>query len=95
MLDFDERDLVEFAELAGFREVHLDLEANIKPKTKGMDWDTFLRSAGNPKIPTLAEAIREALTSPEKEAFIAHLRPLVEFKQGIDQSAVAYLWAVR
>lgn len=101
MLDFDERDLMEFTESAGFREVHLNLEAKITPKSKGRspfsvkDWDTFLRIAGNPNIPTLAEAMREALTPTEKKAFIAHLRPLVESKQGIDQSAFAYLWAVR
>jgi len=101
MLDFDERDLMEFTESAGFREVHLNLEAKITPKTRRRspfsvkDWDTLLQMPGNPRIPTLAEAMREALTPTEKEAFIAHLRPLVESKQGIDQSAFAYLWAVR
>jgi hypothetical protein len=84
MLYFGGRDLMEFTELAGFRAVHLDLEANIKPKTKGMDWNTFLRGAGNPRITTFAKAIREALTFSEIEPFIAHLRSRVEFKQRID-----------
>ena len=95
MLDFDEHDLMESIESAGFGEVHLNLEAKIKPKTEGVDWDTLLRMAGNPKIPTLAEAMREALTPTEKAAFVSHLRPLVESTQGIDQSAVAYLWAIK
>jgi len=95
MLDFDERDLIAFAEKAGFREIHLELHAEVKPPTEG-DWEAFLRVAGNPKIPTLEEAIQQALTPDEAEAFIAHLRPLVvERKQGISRSAVAYLWAVK
>ncbi len=95
MLDFDERDLITFAENAGFKEIYLELQVEIKPKDNNTSWEAMLRTAGNPKIPTLEEAMREALTPTETEALIAHLRPLVEVKQGVNQSAVAYLWAVK
>ena len=94
MLDFDERDLVAQAERAGFPEIHLELQAYVKPPEDG-DWSGFLNAAYNPKIPTLAEAMGEALTPAEAERFTAHLRPLVEARQGAHRLAVAYLWAVK
>ena len=95
MTDFDERDLIVFAEKAGFKEIHLELQVEIKPPTEVSDWEAFMRVAGNPKIPTLEEAIGQVLTSEEIEAFVAHLRPLVEGKQGTTRSALAYLWAMQ
>lgn len=95
MLNFDERDLLQLAETAGFTEIHLELEVEIKPKSGDENWDRLLNTAGNPKIPTLAEAMQEALTPAETEAFTAHLRPLVEARRGVDRSEVAYLWAVK
>ncbi len=98
MLDFDERDLFDLAEAAGFAEVHLNYEAKLVSNDAYFDvtdWDIFLRSAGNPKIPTLEEAINEALTQEEAERFSAHLRPLVENARRRGTSAVAYLWATK
>ncbi len=95
MLDFDERDLITFAEKTGFKEIHLELQVEIKKKDNDTNWEMVLRTAWNPKIPTLEEAMREALTPTETKTLIAHLRPLVDAKQGVNQSAVAYLWAVK
>jgi len=94
MTDFDERDLVRFAEQAGFKEIHLELQIEIKPPEHG-DWKRLKQIAGNPKIPTLEEAMHQVLSPEEREHFINHLRPLVEAKQGVRRSAVAYLWAVK
>jgi ubiquinone/menaquinone biosynthesis C-methylase UbiE len=94
MGDFDERDLIAYAEKAGFKEIHLELQIEIKP-SENTDWSVMMHTAGNPKIPTLEEAIQEALTPDEAETFVSHLRPLVESKQGIHRSAIAYLWAVK
>ena len=95
MTDFDERDLIVCAEKARFKEIHLELQGEIKPPIETSDWDTLMRIAGNPKIPTLEEAIGQTLTSEEAEKFVAHLRPLVEAKQGTVRSALAYLWAIK
>jgi ubiquinone/menaquinone biosynthesis C-methylase UbiE len=94
MTDFDERNLVAYAEKAGFSEIHLELQIEVKPH-ENADWAAFLHTAGNPKIPTLAEAMEQALTPVEAERFETHLRPLVEAKQGTRRFAVAYLWAVK
>jgi arsenite methyltransferase len=98
MLDFDERDLFDLAEGAGFSEVRLNYEASLVSDDAYFgvtDWDVFVRSAGNPKIPTLEEAMNEALTPEETERFTVHLRPLVENARRRGTSAIAYLWAVK
>jgi arsenite methyltransferase len=85
MLDFDERDLLRFAEQAGFEEVHLELQTTIRPATKedaagevSQRWETFLQSSPNPLVPTFEETMQQALTAEEREQLTAHLRPLVE-----------------
>ena len=92
MLDFDERDLLRLAEDAGFPEIHLELHAEIVP-AEPRRWETVLHSSGNPRIPTLAEAIHEALTPAEAERYMAFLRPIVEEGRGTSRGATAYLWA--
>ena len=94
MTDFDERDLLRFAEQAGFQEIHLELQVEIKPP-EGGDWERLIKVAGNPKIPTLEEAIYQVLSPEEIEIFIKHLRPLVETAQGVHRSAMAHLWALK
>jgi arsenite methyltransferase len=93
MLDFDDRDLVRLAELAGFGEVRLDLEVSVRRTRQPVPWDAFLRSSGNPNLPPLGLMLEEALTPAELAAFSAQLRPLVEAGDGIDRRAVAYLTA--
>ncbi len=60
MLDFDERDLVKLAEGAGFFPVELDLHAVVRP-SEPRPWEAFVNSSGNPKIPTIGEAMDQAL----------------------------------
>jgi hypothetical protein len=94
MLDFDERDLIRFAEEAGFFPIDLELQAEVK-WTDPKSWAAFLNSSGNPKIPTIAQAMDEVLSPAEQEEFAEHLRPLVEEGRGIWRMATAYLKAVK
>jgi ubiquinone/menaquinone biosynthesis C-methylase UbiE len=91
MLDFDERHLLELAEAAGFFPLHLLLEAEISP-IEPRSWEGFVNSAGNPKIPTFAEAMEQALTESERDRLIAHLRPLVEQGHGEWRMAMAHVY---
>jgi ubiquinone/menaquinone biosynthesis C-methylase UbiE len=95
MLDFDERDLLAMTEQAGFKEMSLELQIEVKPHAEEVSWETWLHTAPNPEAPTPEEAIKEALTQAEVEQFVAHLRPLVEARQGTARHAVVYLWAVK
>lgn len=90
MLDFDERDLLHLAEQAGFFPIRLWLEAEISP-VEPRSWDGFVNSAGNPKIPTLAEAMQQALDESERDRLTAYLRPLVEHGKGEWRMALAHL----
>jgi SAM-dependent methyltransferase len=109
MLDFDDRDLLAYAEQAGFPRVVVETRMQIVsypeaqatrkapklPETVAPStrWETVLRSAPNPLAPTLEEAMAAGLTPDEAERFTAHLRPLVEAHRRVERSAVAYLRA--
>jgi arsenite methyltransferase len=98
LLNFDERDLLRFAEEAGFCPIRLDYTAEISVTDTAItkSWDTMKRISGNPLDPTLEEAMDAALTPAEKERFERHLRPLVE--NGVrrhERSAFAYLSATK
>lgn len=95
MIDFDERDLVVFAERAGFQEIHVELQIDVSSTMEKTTWERFLHSASNPKVPTLDEAMQQALAPEEANTFTAHLRPLVEQGHGTRKSALAYLWATK
>jgi SAM-dependent methyltransferase len=94
MLDFDERDLIRLAERTGFFPIELELQAEIRA-IEPRPWDFFLNSSGNPRIPTIAEAMDQALTADERVRFATHLRVLVEEGKGVSRMASAYLSAVK
>ena len=94
MSDFNERDLVRFAEAAGFTEIHLQLNVAVRSPDP-IPWRTFINIAPNPLMPSLAEAMQQVLSPADAERFTAHLRPLVETGQGRRQLATGQLWASR
>jgi arsenite methyltransferase len=94
MLDFDERDLIRLAEEAGFFPIELELQAEIR-SIEPRPWPAFLNSSGNPRIPTIAQAMDRALTPDERERFSEHLRPLVEQGAGTWRMATAYVAAIK
>ena len=93
LIDFDERDLIAWAEQVGFAEVHLELRIDLEPTAPVANWDARENSSGNPLAPTLREAMEGALAPDELERFRAHLRAEAEAGRGLERSAVAYLWA--
>lgn len=99
MRDFDERDLLRFAEGAGFREVHLDYRVEIAPGDPPgwtmNTWDIIAWAAPNPLVPSLEEVVSEALALEEAERFMSHLKPLVEQGRRVRRDAFSYLWAVK
>jgi arsenite methyltransferase len=92
MLNFDERDLVRLAEEAGFYPISLQYDAEIR-RVDTCPWDAFRNQAGNPQIPTLAEAMADALTNAEQRVLTTVLRPLVEDGIGTWRLGHAFLFA--
>lgn len=93
VLGLDYNQLFKLAERAGFTEVDLELRVAIKPSRPPLPWDGFIRMAPYPKIPPLAEIMREALNPEEANALVSHLRPLVEGGICQDRTSGAYLCA--
>jgi ubiquinone/menaquinone biosynthesis C-methylase UbiE len=98
LVDFDERNLMTFAERAGFRIVELTYEARVEHDARprwlaDVSWDTFLRIAPNPLAPTFGELVDRALRPEEAKRFFGHLKPLYEKGKGTGRNAVAYLRA--
>jgi arsenite methyltransferase len=94
MLDFRDEDLVRLAESAGLSPVELELHVEVR-RADPLRWETFLRTAGNPRIPTLAEAMEQALTPAERDRVTEHLRPRVEEGRGTQRIARAYVRATK
>jgi arsenite methyltransferase len=96
MTDFDERDLLVYAESAGFTELHLEYRADVDRQPIEIDLDTMLRFAPNPLVPPYGEVIAEALTPVERDTLLARLREqLVAGARPHRRLGVAYLVAVR
>jgi ubiquinone/menaquinone biosynthesis C-methylase UbiE len=95
MLDFDERDLVQHAERAGFADVSLELRVTVKNGKRPVPWDRALRMSGNPLVPPLGEVLDRVLSPREIAEFTAHVKPLVESGTGRERQALAYLAAAR
>jgi arsenite methyltransferase len=99
LLNFDERDLLAFAEEAGFREITLDYNVDVSfgPHWAAeVGWETYKRMSGNPLDPTLEEAMNEALSEEEQVEFETYFRGLLESGAEINRrGATAYLRAVK
>lgn len=95
MTDFDERDLLAWAEAAGFKTISLHYEVTINQEAwlAGMSWEAFLAFSPNPLCPTVQEAMTRALERDEQRRFQSHMRPLVENNEGTTRGATVYLAA--
>jgi arsenite methyltransferase len=77
MIDFDERDIIDWAVTAGFEAVELDYRAQLDvPAEPIADWETLKHVAPNPLVPTYGEAIAATLTDDERERLDAHMTAL-------------------
>jgi ubiquinone/menaquinone biosynthesis C-methylase UbiE len=94
MMDFDERDLLRACEEAGFRHVRVDASFFAFP-AQPAKWDTVLHSAGNPNVPTLAEAMARIFNETERARYVAAMRPVVETGGGMAHTEMALLVGVK
>jgi SAM-dependent methyltransferase len=95
MIDFDDRDLVRHTRNAGFPDIDLELRVSVKARKQPIPWEQFLRTSGNPLVPTFGDALDRSLSQQEAAEFTSYLRPLVETGAGLERRAVAYLTAAK
>ncbi len=100
--NFGVHDLWRFVTDAGFSEVHLGFVVDILPGraqngsiAQKPSWEAFLKGSRHPFVPTVREAMHQALTADEAEQFTSYLRPLLETRQNERRSALAYLLGVK
>jgi ubiquinone/menaquinone biosynthesis C-methylase UbiE len=92
---FDDRELLDLAEDAGFGEIHLELRVDVRTSRQPCPWDRFLRMSPNPLLPAFGRVLDEALDRAEADELTNYLRPLVESGSGRRRQALAGLAAVK
>jgi arsenite methyltransferase len=99
LTDFDERDLFEWAERAGFWSIELAYEAKLEHGKVGWSsegsWATLLHTAPNPQAPTFDEVMERAFSPEERARFEAYFVPRFESREGTSRSAYVHLKAVK
>lgn len=94
MLDFDERDLLAFAEDAGFSDIELAYRATVTDVAVG-EWEQTLRRTPNPLVPQLGEVVAQALEPAERDTLAAVIRTRSGGATTRRRAATAYLTATR
>jgi len=97
MMGFDDRDLMRFAEEAGFETVHVECHVDVARGSlvEPVDRNTFLDSAPNPNAPTVREAISAALSEDEQRRFLAELGRALAENDSVRRTAGAYVLATK
>lgn len=90
--NYSERDLLRFAQSAGFLDVHLELHIDTAPSII-RSWDVFLDSTPHPLAPPLSVIMAEQFTHEERELFERSMRPVVEDPKSVSTDRMVYLTA--
>lgn len=94
MTNYTERDLLRFAQNAGF--VDLDLQLHIQVDApRPITWQTFLNISPHPLAPTLRAVMQERFSDPETRFFESVLRPAIEAGNFPSSERMAYLSATK
>jgi arsenite methyltransferase len=97
MVDFDERDLLDWAVSTGFEAVELDYRAQVDVPAQPIDdWAALQQVAPNPLVPTYGEAVAAALTDDERERLDTFMAARTASGQPTSRTmALAFLSALR
>lgn len=90
--NYSERDMIRFAQVAGFVELHLELHIDILPSIVH-SWDVFISSSPHPLAPPLSVIMAEQFTLEERELFERSMRPVVEDPKAVSTDRMLYLTA--
>ncbi len=89
---YSERDLLRFAQNAGFADVHLELHIDTFPSIV-RSWDVFVNSTPHPLAPPLSRIMAECFSAEERELFERSMRPVIEDPHAVSTDRMAYLTA--
>lgn len=92
LANYSERDMIRFAQAAGFVDLHLELHIDILPSIVH-SWEVFISSSPHPLAPPLSVIMAEQFTLEERELFERSMRPLVEDPKAVSTDRMLYLTA--
>lgn len=90
--NYSERDMIRFAQSAGFTELHLELHIDTMPSIV-RSWEVFINSTPHPLAPPLSAIMSEQFTAEERELFERTMRPVVEDPKAVTTDRMLYLTA--
>lgn len=90
--NYSERDMLRFAQLAGFTGLHLELHIDSLPSNV-RSWDVFVGSSPHPLAPPLSVIMSEQFTAEERELFERAMRPVIDDPQAVMTDRMLYLTA--
>ncbi len=92
--NYSERDLLQWAQTIGFRELHLELHISITNSYR-KSWEVFIDSSPHPLAPTLRMILCERFTAEERQLFEAFVRPMVLSSELSETDRMVYLTALK
>jgi ubiquinone/menaquinone biosynthesis C-methylase UbiE len=92
LVNFSERDLLNFVRNAGFVDIHIELHIDVMPALV-TSWDVYLQTSPHPWAPSLGQILGERFSEDERRFFESLVRPTVESGQNVDIERIAYVSA--
>lgn len=90
--NYSERDMLRFAQTAGFTELHLELHIDTRPSIV-RSWSVFIDSSPHPLAPPLSTIMAEQFTAEERLLFERSVRPMIEDPNALTTDRMLYLTA--
>lgn len=90
--NYSERDMIRFAQMAGFAELHLELHIDTLPSIV-RSWDVFINSSPHPLAPPLSVIMSEQFTAEERRLFERVMRSVIEDPKAVTTDRMLYLTA--
>jgi SAM-dependent methyltransferase len=90
--NYTERDLVRWAQEAGYAEIHLELHVDVQP-SRVPSWEVFTAQSPHPWAPSLRSLLAQQFSPAEAALMEQVLRPVIESGQAMTTDAIAYLRA--
>jgi arsenite methyltransferase len=93
MATYSDKDIFRMVMDAGFMDIKMVTESFYTYRGMYQSWEAFMAIAPNPNAPTLKQAVEQVLSPEEREAFIRHVKPLVETTQVLRLSSLTFISA--
>lgn len=92
--NYTERDLVQFAQAAGFVEIHMEFHIDLLPFSM-TSWEAVLGSSPHPWAKPLSVTLEEQFTAEERQTLEQALRQAVIAPNSVAIERIAYLTAAK